>query len=145
MSGRNDASQRLANLTDALIQDLLQASDGELIEEVREDGEDAQVVSDRVAAIITAAVAKQGKAALARARNELQAARIRKSAIGSTGILSLNEKRRIVARFAARDAQLRDKLTMAARSGQEPTESDLDSLLQDLRDLGVIDEEGNER
>jgi hypothetical protein len=145
MTGRKDANQKMVNLAEAMIEDLMQLSDDELLRELREDGEDVAGLSDDVAAIITAAAASHGKNLMARARANLDAARTSRGGGAVGNVLSLDEKRRVVARFAANDASLKDKLTMAARSGHALTESDLNSLLEDLYDLGAIDEGGKER
>ena len=39
--------------------------------------------------------------------------------------------------------KLKSRLTMAARNGEGITEQEMDSILADLRELGVIDDEGN--
>ena len=58
--------------------------------------------------------------------------------------LPTERKRELVERFVSSDNQLREKLTMAARN-QENLEDDIDSFLEDLIELGVIDDEGNVR
>jgi hypothetical protein len=60
-------------------------------------------------------------------------------------LLPLAEKRRIVEQFAANDAGLSGKLTLAARKGDAETEADTDSFLRALVDLGVIDPSSGNR
>ncbi len=51
-------------------------------------------------------------------------------------------KRALIQQFARNDNTLKQKLTLAARKGED-TEADMDSFIEDLIDLGVIDDEGN--
>jgi len=59
--------------------------------------------------------------------------------------LSLTEKERIIDQFSENDPRLRGRLTLAARKGQGASELEIDGVLEDLIELGVIDEAGNPR
>ena len=54
----------------------------------------------------------------------------------------VERKRALIQRFAKNDSALKQKLTLAARKGED-TEADMDSFIDDLIDLGIIDDEGN--
>ncbi len=58
--------------------------------------------------------------------------------------LALEKKRALIDKFAGNDNQLRERLTMAARN-EEDSEADIDSFLEDLVELGIIDDEGNDQ
>lgn len=57
--------------------------------------------------------------------------------------LPLQQKQAIFDRLIEGDPQLQEKLTRAARKEDQFSERDLDSMLEALRELGVIDDEGN--
>ena len=59
-------------------------------------------------------------------------------------LLPLNRKKALVAQLAHSAGALPERLTIAARN-EDNSEADLDSLLEDLLELGVIDDEGNPR
>ena len=79
---------------------------------------------------------------MAKARQGYDA--IRGKARAKVTELPLDRKTALVAHFAKHPQSLLAKLTMAARN-EANSEADLDSLLEDLLELGVIDDEGNPR
>ena len=143
MTNNRDAARRqLDRLADALARDVDQLSDEELLREAQEDYGDADKAALATKNIIREAIAAYGKRRLAAARKAYEA----KTAKGTAKVFELPAewKRELVERFASNDNQLREKLTMAARN-QENLEDDIDSFLEDLIELGVIDDEGNVR
>ena len=137
MSEREDAAGKLGRVADALAEDLMALSDRELADELAEAGIDTKKVADQAQATIAAAISSAGKRRLAAARAGASRAAVR--GVTDVLLLPLAEKRRIVERFAANDAGLSRKLTLAARKGEAETEADTDSFLRALVELGVID------
>lgn len=135
-------AQGLFLFADALVEDLMALSDEELLSEVRDDGIDPEKLAGIVREQIQAAVVRENKACLVRARAELNVARAMR-ANANVVSLSLSRKQQILGQFAADDGRLRQRLTMAARKGEGATEREIDDILKDLVDLGAIDDEGN--
>lgn len=141
MSNNHDEARRkLDRLTDALARDVDQLTDEEVFQEVTEVYGDPEKVVEDVEALIEGAIAEHGKRRLTAARRgfETQTARNKSNVIS----FPLDKKRALLDLFARNDPQLREKLTMAARN-EEDSEADIDSFLEDLIELGAIDDEGN--
>lgn len=141
-NNRDEARRQLERLADALARDVDQLTDEELLREAQEDYGDSDKAALATKNIIREAIAAQGKRRLAAARRAYEAQNAK--GVAKVFALSTERKRELVERFASNDNQLREKLTMAARN-QENLEDDIDSFLEDLIELGVIDDEGNVR
>lgn len=141
-NNRDEARRQLERLADALARDVNQLTDEELLREAKEDFGDAEKAALATKNTIREAIAAYGKRRLAVARRAYESQTTRGTA--KVFELSTERKRELVERFASNDNQLREKLTMAARN-QENLEDDIDSFLEDLIELGVIDDEGNVR
>ena len=141
MSNANDEARRqLERLGDTLAYDVGRLTDGEVLLEASEDYGDPEKATLEIRHLVQEAVSAFGKRRLAVAREAFQA-------LNTRGRLQLFElpterKKELVEQFAGNDNQLREKLTMAARN-QEDFEADLDSFLEDLVELGVIDDKGD--
>ena len=137
---QNETQEKLERLANALVDDIDAMSDEELLAELDEAGEDAGTVAGQTRTLIADAVAKVGRRKLAAARSGYEA--------NQTGHRSnvlqwpVNRKRALIHHFSRNDAELERKLTLAAREGKD-TEADMNSFIEDLIDLGVIDDEGN--
>lgn len=140
MSGEK-AAPALHRLADELVADLLRLSDAELLAEAQNEGLDPEVEATRVRETIGAAITGRGKTRLKDARAALDAAR--GSAPGGRHPLNIHDRRAVLARFASNDDKLRQRLTMAARNGEGITDREIDDILNDLREIGAIDDEGN--
>jgi hypothetical protein len=119
----------LERLQDALIEDLVSASDEEVLGEAREDGLDPAVVSTEMLSLLEAAELRVGKAKMAAAKVGAAAAR-RLVPRGPTNVGGMRAS-------AANDAEAR-RLTTAARNGTEQSERDLKGVAEDLVELGAI-------
>lgn len=144
MTRKPDNKPDLFQFADALVDDLMALSDEELLNEVREDGVDPEALAMELRDQIEARIATDNKARLARAREEMNAARAYRASSGVAS-LPLARKQQILGQFAANDGRLRQRLTMAARKGEGASEREVDDILRDLLDLGAIDDEGNPR
>ena len=137
---KNEASEKLERLCNALADDIDTMSDEELLAELAEAGEDADAIANRTHALIVNAITNVGRRRRKAARSAYEATQ--------TGHRSnvlqwpVNRKRDLIQYFAENDAGLKQKLTLAAREGKD-TEADMNSFIEDLIDLGVIDDEGN--
>jgi len=134
----SEAKLQLERLRDALVEDILNTADEEILAEATENYSDPDAVADRMRDLVNRAILDAGKAAMAKARSA-----VREDARQSTSNvvhLPVERKRALVNKALSDDPGLSQKLTAAARKGEELSERDLDSILEDLRELGVIDE-----
>lgn len=141
---RDDARRQLGRLADALAQETLDTPDDEFSAELKSENvrfEDiAQAAKEAIARGIVAH--HKGKLAARRAAYET-AKRARAAPPRRRFALTLEQKIQTITWFAFKDPALKALITMAARSEKDMSESDLDGMLEDLRDLGAIDDEGN--
>ena len=126
------------SVADAFAEDILDLSDDEVMSEAQEKYGDVELEISDTRNILNSAIMKSRKSKLAAARQYLDSNRNQNN---PTNILSLSigGKRKLIAQAK----QSVDSLTLAARNEEEMSESDTDGILQDLIDLGVIDEDGN--
>lgn len=140
VSGAEENDPTLNQLIDEAVEDLMKLSDAELMAELAEEGADPEAEAQSARNAIAAGIARAGRARLVAARTAVdrdRTARVVRSAVPVALRASILE------RFANDDPKLKSRLTMAARNGEGITEQEMDSILADLRDLGVIDDEGN--
>lgn len=131
------ATNRLEELLDDLVSDLMATSDDELLDEAeQEPGGVATAVAGATAAI-DAAITASGR----RLREDVRARAAARGSCSATvapvevKILPFADKKRLFDRLIA-DRRVTEKLTLAARNGDAMTEEELDGLLDDLARLG---------
>lgn len=136
---QEDSEPTFDRLMEALADSVLDESDEEILEEVREAGEDPAVAAEAVRGAMLAALAEAERQVFGKVpdRDPMSGT----EAPEGLASLPLSEKRRIVERYLAGHGGAAP--TAAARNGQPMTESELDSFLDDLRELGAIDEKGD--
>jgi hypothetical protein len=137
---QNKACEKLERLCNALADDIDAMTDEELLAELAEAGEDVDSIAARTGALIVNAVADAGNRKLAAARAGYEAHKAGRQ--GNVLQWPVERKRALMQQFAQDDNALKQKLTLAARKGED-TDADVDSFIEDLIDLGVIDDEGN--
>lgn len=137
---QNKAREKLERLCNTLADDIDAMSDEELLAELKEAGEDADAIATRTGALVADAIVNSGRRKLAAARAGYKAQKAGQS--GNILQWPVERKRALIQRFAENDSALKQKLTLAARKGED-TEADMDSFIDDLIDLGIIDGEGN--
>lgn len=126
------ALDRLAN---AMVDDILNASDEELVAEVREDQGNPAAVAAITRAVFDKVGATVAKSRLAAAKEALAADRRRP---GSLTRIDPAEARKRLEDILARDPETHTKLTLAARKGEGLSDEDVLGMLECLADLGVI-------
>ena len=137
---RSTVREKLERLCNALADDIDAMSDEELLAELEQADEDADAIAARTGALIADAIANAGRRKLAAARAGYEAHKAGRR--GNVLQWPVERKRALIQQFAQNDNALKQKLTLAARKGED-TEADVDSFIEDLIDLGVIDDEGN--
>jgi hypothetical protein len=140
---KNDTCEKSLWLTDALVDDVLNLSDDEILAEAREDYDDPNRAAQEVSNAIQNVLLKRRKARLLVAQKAYQEHLGRSAKLTRT--LSFSEKRALIQRIKSNDAAFNEKLTMAARKEDELSENDLDSIINAFLELGLIDENGNLR
>jgi predicted O-linked N-acetylglucosamine transferase (SPINDLY family) len=137
--GNRDYDKELKRVDQAFVEDILARSDSEIIAEVAEDA-NPSIVLAHVRDLVRRALDASSKAKMAAARAAMKQTPRKPPAIIA---LPLSQKKEILRRLVAKSSALPRQITLAARNEDEMSESDLDGILENLRDLGVIDEQGN--
>ena len=133
MTGKKSDRDALTRLADAFVEDILNASDEDILAEAREDDADPSAAAAQVKGLFERAMAAAGKGKLAAARTEVA----RRGSSPTIIRLDPNEARRRLNQLLARDPDTARKLTLAARKGQGLSDTDVQSMLDDLAELGI--------
>ena len=135
-----DKAKEADNLLRILGENLEHMSDDELLAEAVDDFGSVDAMVSAFDGIVSKAAAEARRNRLTAARSGYQATREQQqTAEGRVFQFSSTHKRAVIAR--ANDMR-HGQITMAARNEQD-SEADLDKIIQDLIDLGAIDQEGN--
>jgi hypothetical protein len=141
-SKKTTARDELLRIEDALVRSIVDASEADLREDLAAAGEDSGTCLTEFDAAVVRAKAAAAKQRLDRAKAQAAAWRAGKSKVVPF------DREAVRARFEsirARDPELASKMMMAARKGQGMSDSDMDSLLEDLAELDRLErEEGGE-
>jgi hypothetical protein len=129
---RRDALRRLA---DELVEDILAATDEELLAEVAEDQEDPEKIAADMRRLFEQAENEVGKAKMAAARAAVDADRQRFATVVK---LDPAEARRRLALALESNPDMAKKLTLAARKGEKLSDNDVRAILEDLEQLGIF-------
>lgn len=133
----NKSQKALDRLAQALVDDILSMSDDALMCEIAEDGLDPAAEAARLRGIYATALGAVGRARLAAAKAAVAADK----AIPRQGAVVKLDPATNRARLEAvlrRDPETLDKLTLAARNGEGLSDSDVQSMLEDLEALGLL-------
>jgi hypothetical protein len=143
MTGRDKDREALERLENALIEDILAASDDAILAEAKEDGADPEAIAAAARALFETTVATKRKARLAAAKAAVAADRRRPA--GTLVPSNPTYARRLLEHLLARHPDTAGKLTMAARKGKTTALSDDEvyGLLEDFRDIGISLTEGS--
>lgn len=139
---RDKSAEQLERALDRMVEDVHATSDEEILKEATEVYGSADAAVARVQGALAAALKRSGQKKLEQARAGLRAARNAKTT-SNVVELPVADKRRILDTFAGNKNPIRDKLTMAARNGVPIGEAEIDGMLEDLIELGAIDQQGN--
>lgn len=131
---------QLERLGVALAQDVDELTDEEVLAEVREVYGDPTSAAIQTKRVIRRAIEAHGQRRLQSAQSRYRAEQGRQ---GAPKVLSwpTKQKAELLSSVLASPSQLPSGLTIAARN-EEDLRADPDSAIEDLIDLGVIDEEG---
>ena len=148
MSNKSTERKQLTRIDDLVIEDIIETSDAEIMAEAEEDYANVADVIQHTKELVISAIASVRKVRLTKARRELESHQAREleshqveKKQGNVFSLPLNVKKQLIESAKNHD----DGLTLAARNEEEMSEGDTDTMLQDLIDLGKIDEDGNSK
>ena len=137
---QEQALEKLQRLCNALADDLDSLSDDDLLAELGEFGENVDGIATQTSNLVAETVQSVGRRKLAVARAAYTAHTT--SQRSNVSEWPVERKRFLLQQFAQNDNTIKQELTLAARNRKDE-EVDLDSFIEDLIELGVIDDEGN--
>jgi hypothetical protein len=135
---KDSARDELERIEDALVEAIMNSSEAELREEIKERGEDPDKILAGVDAALVGAKAAGAKLRMERAKSELQEWRAGKGKIVDFDRAAMRAK---FEKMQARDPELASKMMAAARNGEGLSERDLAGFLADLAKLERLDDE----
>lgn len=124
---------QLSRLREQLVEDVMSTTDEEIVAELKAAGDDPEVVAARMRDVVQRAVIVSGKVRMAAAKTQLRSQQSKPMPVTP---IDIARARRLLQTAAAKDNDLR--LTLAARNGEAMSDSDVQSLVQDLIDLGLL-------
>ena len=125
-------------LTDALVEDLLNTTDEDLLAEVSDDGDDPEKIAEHLLALYDRTYSSDAKQKLIAAQKAVREEGQRH--VARSSVSTLDARRQLKAAIE-QNPNLEENLTLAARNGDELSDRDIEGILEDLRDLGVLDDD----
>ena len=136
MTAGNDKQHNpLVRLADSLTDDILKASDEEILAEFSEIGGDPAVHATEMRSFVDKAIISANKNRLTAAKAGIAADR--KLVRAATVLVDIAEARRRL-RSIGKTSNLQDPVTLAARNETELSDSDVLSMYEDMLELGVL-------
>jgi len=123
-------------LVDLAVEELLTMPKDEFAKLVAESGTTVDALADAARSVDAQAIAIAGKEKLRCARQSLRTRR--EGAQIPTSLRDPQRARDYVRRLAASSSLMREKLTLAARSGTALSDRDVQSIIEDLASLGDL-------
>lgn len=140
---RDSHREKLDHLADALVKDILHASDEEILSETADEGKSAKTEADRIRSLLKNAEIQVAKRCLTAAR---EAVSQHKNEQRRCKIISLDplKARRALGEVLKKHPESTQQFTLAARKGKDLSDSDVMSILEDLQELGLYDPDTEE-
>lgn len=131
--------EKLINLADAMVQDILNMSDDEILAESENEGVIVSEEVERLRGLFDAAELRVRKQKLHESQRQVRNSRAQQS--HGTRITDIHAARKILTKLQQSDKSLKEGLMLAARKANTPlselSEEDVLSLANDLNDLGI--------
>jgi hypothetical protein len=135
MTEPKEAQEALHRLRQAMVEDIMEASDEEILAQFAEDVGSPEENAARMRALFEKAVLRANKGRLQAARAGVAASKVSSAA----SVIPIGEARARLRQ--ALDAQAHDKsFTLAARKENELSDADVLDMLEAMRELGLLDE-----
>lgn len=125
----------LKRLEDELIDDVLAATDAEILSEATADGIDTAKNAADMCALFERSAVEANKSKLAAAKSGLAEER-RQMGLGSSSVVDIKNARSRL-RAVLKKPNLPEEITVAARSESELSDDDVLGMLEDLAQLGI--------
>lgn len=140
MTGKNDKADRpIGRLADALVEDILNMSDEEVLAEFRDDGGDPERHAAEMRSMFENSLLVANKARMAAAKAGAAASR-RTARLPAASVLDM-EGARARLRSVLERANTVPGLTLAARNEDELSDRDVLGLLEEMAELGLLDDD----
>ncbi len=133
------ASALFARMQDAALEDLLQASDQEILKEAAEDGKDLRGIAAALRERIATEMAQARRSRLVKAREQLDARR------GSYRAARVRPPLQQLKQIVTETLRNAPAAGVAFREGQRLTEADWQSMYDDLIDLDLVHPHDDDR
>lgn len=140
---KNSKRVAIDRLADVLVEDILTATDAEILAEAKEDGIDPAATTARLKDVYKKALTEMRKSRLAAARAAVDNDHRGGWSETVTRLDSVAARKRVEA-VLKQNPETHKKLTLAARNGEGLSDSDVQSMLEDLEELGILLPEDNE-
>lgn len=125
----------LDRLTDALVEEILETSDDDLIAEIEAEGDDPKTIADYMRSLYERAFSNTAKTKLIAAKAAVEQQR---KTTAPVVCMSNIDARKKFNSIVERRPNLMKKLTLAARNGEELSDRDIQGFLEDLNELGAL-------
>ncbi len=139
MKKEKNIQNQIDRIVDLMVDDVLETSNEEILQEVSEENRDVKAEAQRVHALIQEAVFEHNKSKLEEAKKQVKTHKSRSRL--QLRVAGIDKKRELLRNLNANDNMVH--LTMAARKEEELSDRDIESVLQNMLELGLIDEDGN--
>lgn len=134
----NSHRKKLDRLTDVLVDDILQTPDAEILSEVADQGKSVKAEANSIREILKNAEKQVAKNRLMAAREAVARQKKGEQKAKSKAILLCPKDARIALDTILRKhPESAQEFTLAARKGKDLSDSDVMSMLEDLRELGL--------
>jgi 6-pyruvoyl-tetrahydropterin synthase len=137
---RRSHQEMLESLSDALVKDILNAYDDEILSEVSEEFGTSKAEADHVRELFERAQAMVAKKRLKAAREAIEKQKITPQRVKVIPLNPLEARRKLEALLNEYPEATRD-FTLAARKGKDLSDADILSMLEDLQELGLYNPE----
>ena len=129
---------KLDRLTDVLVDDILQTPDSEILSEVADNGKSVTTEVHSIREILKNAKSQVAKNRLVAARDAVARQKNAEQMFkGKVILLSPEEARHELDNILRKHPESAQEFTLAARKGKDLSDSDVMSMLEDLRELGL--------
>lgn len=131
----------LEHLADALVEEILNTSDEEILKEAEEDYGNPKQEADKARALYENVLAMMGKKRLLSAREALLKQKAHGRVIPNIGP---GEARRKLETILKQHPEATGEFSLAARKGKDLSDEDILGMLEDLQDLGLYNPEDDQ-
>lgn len=136
-----DPRYQLRKISDLFIDDLLATSDADILAEAAKDVS-VKNAGERAKAAYQRALQTSGQNRLQAARRAMELEREGAETGLALRDMDAGKARKILERFAANDPDFGSKITLAARNLQDIPDSEVLSIILDLKRLGALPDDG---